>query len=107
MQDFSCICKLKGMAMNVSIRILTSGLVAALAASLIAGMAPAAATPGDSPRPVALTLPAPTGEHRIGKVSLHLVDPSRRDPWVPSHPLRELMISIWYPATGTSHYPTA
>jgi dienelactone hydrolase len=29
-------------------------------------------------------------------VQLHLVDHSRRDPWVPSRP-RELMVSLWYP----------
>ncbi|MEY9862739.1 dienelactone hydrolase [Catenulispora sp. GAS73] len=48
--------------------------------------------------PVQLSLPAPTGPHRIGNVALHLIDRSRRDPWVPSHPVRELMIGIWYPA---------
>jgi hypothetical protein len=30
-----------------------------------------------------LTLLAPTGPHAIGTVQLHLVDHSRRDPWVP------------------------
>ena len=45
-----------------------------------------------------INLPAPTGPHRIGNVALHLVDRSRSDPWVPSHPVRELMIGIWYPA---------
>ena len=48
--------------------------------------------------PVQLTLPAPTGPHPIGNVALHLIDRSRRDPWVPTHPVRELMIGIWYPA---------
>lgn len=47
-------------------------------------------------------LPAPTGPHRIGTVSTRLVDSSRRDPWVKSVPYRELMISVWYPAAGSS-----
>ncbi|TYK51449.1 alpha/beta hydrolase family protein [Actinomadura decatromicini] len=45
---------------------------------------------------IRLTLPSPTGRHRVGTTSLHLVDRSRRDPWT-STP-RELMISLWYPA---------
>jgi hypothetical protein len=53
-----------------------------------------------------LTLLAPTGPHAIGTVQLHLVDHSRRDPWVPSR-RRELMISIWYPAVSTGSYPSA
>jgi len=54
-----------------------------------------------------LTLPAPAGPHRIGTVSLHLVDPSRPDPWVPGIPFRELMIQIWYPAHAADDYPRA
>jgi len=54
-----------------------------------------------------LTLPAPTGRHRISTVSLHLVDPSRPDPWVPDVPFRELMIQIWYPAHAADDYPRA
>jgi hypothetical protein len=38
--------------------------------------APAPAVPG----PARLTLPPPTGPHRVGTVSLHLVDRSRPDP---------------------------
>lgn len=49
-----------------------------------------------------LSLPSPTGRHSVGTVSLHLVDASRRDPWVPSHPLRELMAQLWYPAARTA-----
>lgn len=54
-----------------------------------------------------LSLPSPTGRHRVGTVSLHLVDASRRDPWVPSHPLRELMVQLWYPAARTAGLPRA
>ncbi|WP_181776267.1 alpha/beta hydrolase family protein [Amycolatopsis pittospori] len=44
-----------------------------------------------------LTLPPPTGSHPVGSTDLHLVDDSRRDPWVPTGP-RELMVSMFYPA---------
>lgn len=50
-----------------------------------------------------LSLPDPTGPHRVGTVSLHLVDDSRRDPWVALHPLRELMVQ-WYPAARTAGF---
>jgi predicted dienelactone hydrolase len=83
---------------------LAAGVLGILAVSFVAGYMSAAAT---TPHAVRLTLPAPTGPDRVGTVSLHLIDPTRRDPWVPSHPLRELMISIWYPATDTADYPTA
>ncbi|WP_405640443.1 alpha/beta hydrolase family protein [Streptomyces uncialis] len=43
-------------------------------------------------------LPAPSGPYPLGTVSLQLADTARPDPWVPSRPCRELMISIWYPA---------
>jgi dienelactone hydrolase len=80
------------------------GLLAAratpAAASQLATCPPAA----PSPR---LTLPAPTGHLRTGTVSLHLVDPSRPDPWVPSERVRELMIQVWYPAEAVGDYPRA
>lgn len=51
-----------------------------------------------------LTMPAPTGPNSVGMVGLHLVDNSRTDPYVPGTK-RELMVSLWYPATATSgHY---
>ncbi|GAA4227544.1 lipase [Actinomadura meridiana] len=48
-------------------------------------------------RRVRLTLPRPTGPHRIGTTSLHLIDHSRRDPWTSPSTPRELMVSLWYP----------
>ncbi|PJN23137.1 alpha/beta hydrolase [Kitasatospora sp. CB02891] len=54
----------------------------------------AAAAPGD----VVLTLPAPTGRHPVGCRSVYLVDTSRRDPWDSSVPVRELMLTFFYPA---------
>ena len=56
---------------------------------------------------VRLTLPAPTGRHDIGTIALHLVDHSRQDPFLPDPQARELMISIWYPASGAGRFPLA
>lgn len=50
-----------------------------------------------------LKMPAPTGPNSVGMVGLHLVDSSRTDPYVGGK--REVMVSLWYPATATSgHY---
>ncbi|MEU1623839.1 hydrolase [Streptomyces sp. NPDC020096] len=57
--------------------------------------------------PGELTLPAPTGHYQVGTVDLHLVDPHRTDPWLPGSRPRELMVSLWYPATHTARYPAA
>jgi predicted dienelactone hydrolase len=81
-------------------RLLTAALATGVAAPLGAGRsAPARAAAG----PVPLTLPAPTGPHRIGTVSLHLIDGSRPDPVTGGH--RELMVSVWYPARDTRRHP--
>ncbi|MGW1991661.1 alpha/beta hydrolase family protein [Embleya sp. NPDC001921] len=50
------------------------------------------------------SLPRPTGLHAVGRETLHLVDRSRRDPWVPEAEARELMVAMFHPArpgTGT------
>jgi predicted dienelactone hydrolase len=73
-------------------------LTAALAAG-VAGTLGGAGRGWAAPPPARLTLPAPTGAHRIGTVSLHLVDPSRPDPVAGPGHHRELMVSVWYPAT--------
>ncbi|MEO3924242.1 lipase [Micromonosporaceae bacterium B7E4] len=65
--------------------------------TILTTAAPAWASTAGAP----VTLPAPSGRHQIGTVSLHLVDRSRPDPWVPSVPYRELMVSVWYPSSGT------
>ncbi|GAA2885990.1 lipase [Streptosporangium fragile] len=62
-------------------------------AAQAAGLAQAEPVPDKS-----LELPAPTGSQSMGTVSLHLVDRSRPDPWVPTAKTRELMVSLWYPA---------
>jgi predicted dienelactone hydrolase len=77
----------------------------------LAGVAPAYADRAETATAAAPvlrpTLPRPTGEARIGVVPLHLVDTSRSDPWVPSQPVRELMVSLWYPAQRAHAGPLA
>lgn len=45
-----------------------------------------------------LELPPPSGPYAVGRDTLHLVDGSRSDPWVPEDAARELMVSMYYPA---------
>ncbi|MCX4749642.1 hydrolase [Kitasatospora sp. NBC_01287] len=90
--------------------LLTTALLATAAA--VGAVVPAgpamAADPGQRARVV---LPAPSGPHQVGTVSLHLVDNSRPDPWVPAQPARELMVSLRYPAAfpakDAARYPLA
>ncbi len=72
-------------------------LVAATALGLALSATPAAAS--TTPH-----LPRPTGPQPVGVTSLSLVDTSRPDPWVPSVPYRELMVSVFYPA-ASAHGP--
>ncbi|MEU4563141.1 hydrolase [Actinoplanes sp. NPDC023936] len=82
---------------------LSSGLGFAAAATPVA-----AATSRPHRPPVGgFVLPAPTGAEQLGTVSLHLVDTARTDPWVSTHPTREIMAQIWYPAKNTRGYPAA
>jgi len=80
-------------------------VLGALAAAGAGTLVPA--TPARAAAPLVVPLPRPTGPYRVGMVPLHLVDPARHDPWVPSHPVRELMVSLWYPARDTGRYPVA
>ena len=82
-------------------RVLLLGLVLLLAV----GVASASSAPAAAEQALELTLPPPTGHDRVGVVPLHLVDRSRPDPWVPSQPVRELMVSLWYPTQRAHHYP--
>jgi dienelactone hydrolase len=62
----------------------------------------------DTPGPARLTLPPPTGPHRVGTVPLHLVDRSRPDPVAGPGHYRELMASVWYPAARAARrHPVA
>src|SRR3954468_22176860 len=93
---------------------------AALFASLlvccvtIASATPSSASQNGAPRAqpragglARLTLPAPTGRYPVGTVDLHLIDHSRANPWTATPPRRELMVSLWYPATDADRYPRA
>lgn len=75
--------------------------VGALVIALVLAGVPAAA----SAEPVRFGLPAPTGPYPVGSADLHLIDPSREDPWVPGS-VRELMITVRYPA-GPNTAPKA
>jgi dienelactone hydrolase len=86
----------------VLIGVATAGCVS-LGASTPAGAEPA----GDPVAPIQLALPAPRGPYRLGTTTLHLLDTSRRDPLVPSRPVRELMVQLWYPARDVEAYPVA
>ncbi|WP_157594527.1 alpha/beta hydrolase family protein [Streptosporangium amethystogenes] len=68
-----------------------------LAASAQSAPASSGLSPTSSSTPY---LPKPTGSHPVGTTSLYLKDTSRPDPWVPSVKARELMVSLWYPATS-------
>ncbi|MFD7322704.1 alpha/beta hydrolase family protein [Streptomyces sp. NPDC059875] len=87
-----------------------AGLLAAALAALTPATARAtvpatvgATAPGD----LVLRLPAPTGPYRIGATTLHLVDPSRNDPWVPAIGVREVMVTVLHPAGTVRGYPRA
>ncbi|PSL52189.1 platelet-activating factor acetylhydrolase isoform II [Saccharothrix carnea] len=73
------------------------GITFLIASALLLSTAPASATPAPDDRTP--HLPAPTGRHAVGVTSLHLVDASRPDPWVPAVK-RELMVSLFYPAAS-------
>ncbi|MQY24310.1 alpha/beta hydrolase family protein [Nocardia macrotermitis] len=85
------------------VRVLRCLLVLLLAAAAVDVAARAEAVPSH-PAPVVVTLPEPTGPDPIGVTDLHLVDASRRDPYVPGR-ARELMISVWYPAADVAGVP--
>ncbi|MPZ95428.1 MAG: hypothetical protein GEU96_11120 [Propionibacteriales bacterium] len=74
----------------------------AVAAGLATSTSGGAALASSRRDRVRLTMPAPTGPHDIGTVSLHLVDHTRQDPWLTTPQPRELMVSLWYPARGAS-----
>ncbi|MFJ9431475.1 alpha/beta hydrolase family protein [Streptomyces sp. NPDC101490] len=52
-----------------------------------------------------LRLPAPVGPYPVGMRRVHLVDPSRTDPWVGGP--RELMLTVLYPARSVRGFPRA
>jgi hypothetical protein len=83
------------------------GFLGAAAAALSLAVTGCAPPSPRQPRRMRLTLRRPSGPYRVGTVSLHLVDHSRRDPWLAGNRRRELMVSIWYPAQDDNRYPRA
>ncbi len=79
-----------------------------LALTTVAGALPTATIAHATSTSAALTLklPAPTGPHRLGVTTRHLVEKGRADPWNGS-PDRELMVSVFYPALTTRDFPLA
>ncbi|MFI5533096.1 alpha/beta hydrolase [Kitasatospora sp. NPDC051853] len=74
-------------------------------AALLYGAVPARAAgapPALPAPPLTLTLPAPSGRHPVGSRAVHLVDVSRPDPWSAEPPLRELMLTVRYPARAAA-----
>jgi dienelactone hydrolase len=71
------------------------GIIVVTALTIALSASPAAAD-------TALHLPAPTGRQPVGATTLYLKDTSRPDPWVPSVTYRELMVSLFYPATSAN-----
>src|SRR4051794_15390299 len=90
-------------------RVLTGGLAAGLAMAA-PGVAQAVRFDPEQAdpdfHPVTFELPAPTGRKALGTTAVHLIDQSRPDPSMPSG-RRELMISIWYPASMVGSSPFA
>jgi predicted dienelactone hydrolase len=81
-------------------------IAAAIAvAALGLGGASGIAQASPAPTRAVVGLPAPTGPHRIGTMSMELVNRSQPDPWT-SGP-RALMVSVWYPARDVAKYPLA
>lgn len=89
---------------GVDRRTVTKSAVLAAALLVAGGGRVAQARDADD---VTLRLPKPTGPHRTGVTTLYLADRSRRDPWEPTIPVREVMVTVFYPARTVRGYPVA
>ncbi|OEJ96158.1 alpha/beta hydrolase family protein [Streptomyces thermolilacinus] len=58
----------------------------------------------EAPAAAGVVLPRPTGAFPTGRETLHLVDRSRADLWVPER-RRELMVDMYYPARSSAGTP--
>ncbi|QLY32463.1 alpha/beta hydrolase family protein [Nocardia huaxiensis] len=76
---------------------------AAAAVTAIALTTTAAGTAEAAPVGI-VVLAKPGGQFQVGTTTLHLVDRNRPDPFQPDT-ARELMVSVFYPATDTEKYP--
>ncbi|MFI9719654.1 alpha/beta hydrolase [Streptomyces sp. NPDC052396] len=84
---------------TVDRRTLLRSTALAAAGPLLPGTARARTAEGRT-----LRLPPPTGPCPLGVTTLYLVDRRRRDPWDGS-PMREVMVSVFYPALSTHGHP--
>jgi predicted dienelactone hydrolase len=50
-------------------------------------------------------LPAPSGEFKVGRITVEWTDRSRLEPLSPNHEPRALMVDIWYPADAADGPP--
>ena len=63
-----------------------------------------ASLPGDAR--ATISLPKPTGPHRIGRIAFAVVDSSRRELMTPDPAdLRELILHVWYPTDAKTGAP--
>src|SRR5262245_55951870 len=76
-----------------------TSVLTAVTATVALGIAPSASAASADTVPY---LPHPTGRQPVGVTTLYLKDTSRSDPWVPSVRYRELMVSLFYPATSAT-----
>ena len=76
-----------------------SRVVRAVAGVMIGGMG-SSADAGDAAGRT-LWLPGPTGSFPVGSAALWLTDTSRPDPWAAGVSVRELMVTLWYPAAAS------
>lgn len=84
-------------------RFVAKGALAA--AALLLGAAPTSAAVRGAAPLLHLRLPAPGGRYPVGAGTLHLVDPSRNDPWDPGIGVRELMVTVMHPAVPGHRFP--
>ncbi|QEU96594.1 alpha/beta hydrolase family protein [Streptomyces kanamyceticus] len=89
------------------VTVLAFALTLPAVSAAVAHATPASADRQADQAAAPLHLPRPTGPFAVGRDTLHLVDKSRRDPWVPSAGARELMTSVYYPARHGGGRPTA
>lgn len=83
----------------MSHRLLSSLLISVVVLSCLT-----ATVRGQSAGPENL-LPTPTGRFSIGRITIHLEDRTRIEPFSSEHRYREVMADVWYPATSSKGQP--
>ena len=68
---------------------------------MIGGMGSSADAGDAAGRTLPPCLPEPTGSWPVGSTALWLTDTSRPDPWAAGVSVRELMVTLWYPAEAS------